>query len=103
MLKNSVFYVELNINPTFFYCITFIKYQCLNLLIVLTIASLMAGSTTGVSISPWYGDTKPQCRRLTTKHHTQLISPWYGDTKPQCRRLTTKHHTQQPVTTPLRP
>jgi hypothetical protein len=65
MGKYSVFYTEIGINPTFFfmyacYYLNF-KFKFINFLVnygvvlLLCVVSLMAGSTTGVPMSSWYG------------------------------------------------
>jgi hypothetical protein len=77
MGKYSVFYIEVGINPTFFfmyacyYVIFMFKFiNCLvnyGVVQLLCVVSLMAGPTTGVPMSSWYGGYK-----------TATPSPYYS-------------------------
>jgi hypothetical protein len=92
MGKYSVCYIEIGINPTFFFmyaCFYLIfMFKLINCLVnlgvvpLLCVVSLMAGSTTGVPMSPGYGG-----------YQTATPAPYYTTTyvtTSYCTEVTTK-------------
>jgi hypothetical protein len=90
MGKYSVFYLEFGINPSFEYvclllCRIYVKiYNCLanyGVVLLLCVESLMAGSTTGVPMSFWYGGYQtatplpyyPKATYATTSYCTEVF------------------------------
>jgi hypothetical protein len=92
MGKYSVFYIEFGINPSFYlfmyacyYVIFMFKFiNCLvnyGVVLLLCVVSLMAGSTTGVPMSSWYGGYQtatqppyyPKATYETTSYCTEVF------------------------------
>jgi hypothetical protein len=103
MGKYSVFYIEFGINPSFVYvclllCNISVKiYNCLanyGVVLLLCVESLMAGSTTGVPMSSWYGGYQtttpppyyPKATYATTSYCTEVFK--YYTTKAPEAQLT---------------
>jgi hypothetical protein len=106
MGKYSVFYVEFGINPSFYlfmyacyYVIFMLKFYNrlanYGIVLLLCVESLMAGSTTGVPMSSWYGGYQtatpppyyPKATYATTSYCTEVFK-YYTTKAPDLNSTT---------------